>query len=65
MGYTLNAFDAAIAVSSLVLLRHTPKDDGVIATGLQIMSDALGEGIKGHLFMAYEWTHLRLPPAAS
>ncbi|MGJ0515893.1 MAG: hypothetical protein ACR65O_09110 [Methylomicrobium sp.] len=61
LGYTLNAFDAAIAVSSLVLLRHEPKDDGIIATGLQIMSDALGEGVKGHLFMPYEWTHLRHP----
>jgi hypothetical protein len=61
LGYTLNAFDAALAVNSLVLLRHEPKDDGIIATGLQIMSDALGEGVKGHLFMPYEWTHLRHP----
>jgi hypothetical protein len=61
IGYSLNAFDAALAVASLVLLRHEPKDDGVIATGLQAMSDAVGEGAKGHLFMPYEWTRLRHP----
>lgn len=61
LGYTLNAFDAALAVSSLVLLRHEPKDDGVIAAGLQVMSDAMGEGSRGHLFGAYEWTRLRHP----
>lgn len=61
MGYTLNAFDAALAVNALVLLRHEPKDDGVIAAGLKIMSEALGEGAKGHLFRPYEWTHLRHP----
>lgn len=61
LGYTLNAFDAALAVSALVLLRHETKDDGVIATGLQIMSDALGEGAKGHPFLPYEWTRIRHP----
>ncbi|MGJ0484947.1 MAG: hypothetical protein ACR65R_10475 [Methylomicrobium sp.] len=61
LGYTLNAFDAAPAVSSLVLLRYEPKDDGVIAAGLQVMSDALGEGAQGHPFRAHEWTRLRHP----
>ncbi|EIC28775.1 MULTISPECIES: hypothetical protein [Methylomicrobium] len=61
IGYTLNAFDAAIAVAALALLRHEPRDDGLIATGLKTMSDALGEGAKGHLFQPYEWTRLRHP----
>jgi hypothetical protein len=61
IGYTLNAFDAAIAVAALVLLRHEPRDDGMIATGLKTMADALGEGAKGHLFQSYEWTRLRHP----
>jgi hypothetical protein len=61
IGYTLNAFDAAIAAAALVLLRYEPRDDGVIAAGLKTMSDALGEGVKGHLFQSYEWTRLRHP----
>ncbi|MGZ8225252.1 MAG: hypothetical protein ACXW0Q_15060 [Methylovulum sp.] len=57
----MNAFDAALAVSALTLLRYEPKNDGVIATGLQTLSSALGEGKKGHPFLAYEWNHMRHP----
>ncbi|MDD5276879.1 MAG: hypothetical protein PHR16_12455 [Methylovulum sp.] len=59
--HTLNAFDAAMAVSALVLLQYEAKDDGVLATGLKVMSDALGEGVRGHPFLPYEWNRMRHP----
>ncbi len=61
IGYSLNTFDAALAVSALVLLEYEPRHDGVIATGLKVMSDAIGEGSRGHPFKAYEWNRMRHP----
>ncbi len=61
IAYTLNTFDAAITVSALTLLRYESKDDGVLATGLKVMTDALGEGVKGHPFLSYEWNRMRHP----
>jgi hypothetical protein len=61
IGYSLNAFDAALAVSALVLLEYEPKHDGVIATGLKVMRDAAGEGKHGHPYHAYEWNRMRHP----
>lgn len=61
IAHTLNAFDAALAVSALVLLRYEDKEDGVLATGLKVISDALGEGAKGHPFSSYEWNRMRHP----
>jgi hypothetical protein len=61
LGGTLNAFDAALAVSALVLLGYEPKDDGLIATGLRILSEAAGEGRGGHPFRGYEWNRMRHP----
>lgn len=61
IAYTLNAFDAALAVSALALLRYESKNDGVFATGLKMLSDALGEGVKGHPFLPYEWNRMRHP----
>jgi hypothetical protein len=58
---TLNPFDACLAVSALVLLRHEPRDDGLIATGLRAVLAALGEGRNGHPFKAYEWNRMRHP----
>jgi hypothetical protein len=60
LGYELNSFDAALAVSALCLLRYDKKDDGVIATGIKIMTDALGEG-RGHPYKPYEWNRMRHP----
>ncbi|MDD1608232.1 MAG: hypothetical protein LUQ18_07015, partial [Methylococcaceae bacterium] len=61
IGYSLNAFDAALAVSALVLLEYEPKHDGVIATGLKVMRAAAGEGKHGHPYRAYEWNRMRHP----
>ena len=61
LGKTVNAFDASLAVAALVLLRYEPKNDGVIATGIQVMLDSAGEGRKGHPFKAYEWNKMRHP----
>ncbi|AMK79213.1 MULTISPECIES: hypothetical protein [Methylomonas] len=61
IAYTLNAFDAALAVSALVLLRHESRDDGLLATALKVITDALGEGVKGHPFLPYEWNKMRHP----
>jgi hypothetical protein len=61
IGHTLNVFDAALAVSSLVLLGHEPRDDGVIAAGLRVISGAAGEGRCGHPYRAYEWNRMRHP----
>ncbi|MDD1616700.1 MAG: hypothetical protein CG439_1848 [Methylococcaceae bacterium NSP1-2] len=61
IGYSLNAFDAALAVSALVLLEYEPKHDGVIATGLKVMRTAAGEGKHGHPYRAYEWNRMRHP----
>lgn len=58
---TLNAFDASLTVSALVLLRYESKEDGVLATGLKTLSDAMGEGVKGHPFLPYEWNRMRHP----
>ena len=61
IGYSLNAFDAALAVSALVLLEYEPRHDGVIAAGLKVISEATGEGRCGHPYRAYEWNRMRHP----
>ncbi|SFN25625.1 hypothetical protein SAMN05216386_0150 [Nitrosospira briensis] len=61
IGYSLNAFDAALAVSALVLLAYEPKHDGVIAAGLKVLSQAAGEGRGRHPYRAYEWNRMRHP----
>lgn len=61
IGYFLNAFDAALAVSALVLLAHEPRHDGVIAAGLKVLSRAAGEGRGRHPYRAYEWNRMRHP----
>ena len=50
-----------MGVTALVLLRHEPKNDGLITYGLKVLQDAMGEGRKGHLYKAYEWTLVRHP----
>jgi hypothetical protein len=59
--YSLNAFDAALAVSALVLLAYEPRHDGVIAAGLKVLSQAMGEGRGSHPYRAYEWNRMRHP----
>jgi hypothetical protein len=61
IGYSLNAFDAALAVSALVLLSYEPRHDGVIAAGLNVLSQAMGEGRGRHPYRAYEWNRMRHP----
>jgi hypothetical protein len=61
IGYTMNAFDASLAVSSLVLLKYPNKDDGMIATALKKIKDSVGEGKDKHPFLAYEWNKMRHP----
>jgi hypothetical protein len=61
IGYALNAFDAALAVSALVLLAYEPRHDGMIATGLKVLSQATGEGRGRHPYRAYEWNRMRHP----
>jgi hypothetical protein len=61
LGYSLNAFDAALAVAALVMLEYEPQDDGVIAAGLKVLSEAAGEGSFGHPYRAYEWNRMRHP----
>jgi hypothetical protein len=61
IGYSFNTFDAALAVSALVLLEYEPRHDGVITTGLKVLSDAMGEGSHGHPYRAYEWNRMRHP----
>ncbi len=61
LGYSLNAFDAALAVGALVMLEYEPRDDGVIAAGLKVLSEAAGEGSFGHPYRAYEWNRMRHP----
>jgi len=61
IGRTLNPFDAALAISALVLLRYPSKDDGLIATALEVIVNALGEGPRGHPYKAYEWNRMRHP----
>ncbi|SEO88335.1 hypothetical protein [Nitrosovibrio sp. Nv6] len=61
IGYSLNAFDAALAVSTLVLLEYEPRHDGVIAAGLNVLSQATGEGRGRHPYRAYEWNRMRHP----
>jgi hypothetical protein len=61
IGYSLNTFDAALAVSALVQLEYEPRHDGVIAAGLRVMREALGEGRCGHPYRAYEWNRMRHP----
>lgn len=60
LGRTVNPFDAAQAVLALVLLEHEPRRDGLIAYGLSVMRQALGEGLR-HPYRAYEWTLVRTP----
>jgi hypothetical protein len=61
VGQTLNPFDAALAVSAAVLLRYPSKHDGVVATALRVLVEALGEGRRGHPYRAYEWNRMRHP----
>lgn len=61
LGGTLNPFDAALAVSALVLLGYEPRDDGLIATGLRVLTGAAGEGRGGHPYRGYEWNRMRHP----
>jgi len=61
IGYSMNTFDAALAVAALALLEYEPMHDGVIATGLKVINDAVGEGKSGHPFKAYEWNRMRHP----
>jgi hypothetical protein len=61
IGYTLNVFDAALAVSALVMLGYEPRDDGVISAGLRVIRGATGEGRWGHPYRAYEWNRMRHP----
>jgi hypothetical protein len=61
IGYSLNAFDAALAVSALVLLEYEPRHDGVIAAALNVLSHAMGEGRGRHPYRAYEWNRMRHP----
>jgi hypothetical protein len=58
---TLNPFDASLAVSALALLDYESADDGLLATGLNAIAGALGEGRHGHPFRAYEWNRMRHP----
>lgn len=61
IGYSLNALDAALAVSTLVLLAYEPRHDGVIAAGLKVLTQATGEGRGRHPYRAYEWNRMRHP----
>ena len=61
IGYSLNALDAALAVSTLVLLAYEPRHDGVIAAGLKVLTQAMGEGRGRHPYRAYEWNRMRHP----
>lgn len=61
IGLTLNPFDAALAISTLVLMRYPSKDDGVVATAFGVLSDSLGEGRRRHPYKAYEWNRMRHP----
>ena len=61
IGATLNPFDASLAISALVLLRYPSREDGVVATALDVLVKALGEGRCGHPYKAYEWTRMRHP----
>jgi len=61
IGYSLNVFDAALAVSALVLLEYEPRHDGVIATGLEVLIRGVGEGRGKHPYRAYEWNRMRHP----
>jgi hypothetical protein len=45
----------------LVLLAYEPKDDGLIATGLRVLTGTAGEGRGGHPFRGYEWNRMRHP----
>jgi hypothetical protein len=61
IGATLNVFDAAIALSALIQLRYPSRDDGVVATALDLLIKGLGEGRRGHPYKAYEWNRMRHP----
>jgi hypothetical protein len=61
IGATLNVFDAALALSALVLLRYPSRDDGVVATAFKVLAEARGEGRRGHPYKAYEWNRMRHP----
>lgn len=60
LGRTVNPLDAAQAVTALVLLEHEPRHDGLIAHGLSVMRQAMGEGLR-QPYRAYEWTLVRQP----
>lgn len=61
IGYSLNVFDAALVVSTLVMLEYEPRQDGLIAAGLKIIKQSTGEGACGHPYRAYEWNKMRHP----
>jgi hypothetical protein len=61
IGYSLNAFDAALTVSALVMLAYEPRHDGMIASGLTVLAQATGEGRGRHPYRAYEWNRMRHP----
>ncbi len=58
---TMNPFDAALAVTALVLLRYEPRQDGTIGQALKVLVDRLGEGGRKNPYKAYEWTLVRYP----
>lgn len=58
---TMNPFDAALAISALVLLRYPSREDGVVATAFDVLVKSLGEGRSGHPYKAYEWNRMRHP----
>jgi hypothetical protein len=61
IGATLNPFDAALALSALVLLRYPSREDGMVASAFDVLAKALGEGRSGHPYKAYEWNRMRHP----
>jgi hypothetical protein len=58
---TFNAFDAALAVAALCLLRDDEPGFPALARGLRLLLNAAGEGPKGHPYRAYEWNKMRHP----
>ncbi|WP_051261034.1 hypothetical protein [Desulfovibrio inopinatus] len=59
--HTQNAFDAALAITALVLLRHDRNQPEPVIHSLHVLCDALGEGPGRHPYKAYEWTMVRHP----
>jgi hypothetical protein len=61
LGMSFNAFDAAVAVAALAMLRDDAPGHTAMARGLRLMRDAAGEGSRGHPYRAYEWNKMRHP----